>query len=82
MSSSGGHQRTAKEDMNTNKAATPRLLKVPMVCEELELGRTKVYQLIASGRLPTVRIGRALRVRRIDLDRFVESLASEGRDDE
>lgn len=32
------------------------------VAEKLGLGRTTVYQLLSSGRLPAIRIGRSVRV--------------------
>lgn len=52
----------------------PLLLKVPSVCAELSLGRTKVFQLIQSGRLRAVRIGKSLRVSRRELERFLSAL--------
>lgn len=53
------------------------LLKVEEVGTELGLGRSKVYELIAAGELPSVHIGRALRVRREDLETYVRLLRSE-----
>ena len=38
------------------------MLKVDDVAALLKLGRTKVYQLVAAGELPAVRIGKALRI--------------------
>jgi len=38
----------------------------------LQLSRTKTYQLISSGDLPSVRIGRSRRVVHDDLDSFVD----------
>ncbi len=38
------------------------LLRAEEVQEALGLGRSKTYQLIASGELPVVRIGRCVRV--------------------
>jgi excisionase family DNA binding protein len=40
--------------------------------EILGSGRTKAYDLVASGELPAIRVGRAIRVRRADLDRWAE----------
>lgn len=53
------------------------LLKVEEVGTELGLGRSKVYELIAAGELPSVQIGRARRVRREDLETYVRLLRSE-----
>jgi excisionase family DNA binding protein len=53
---------------------TPRrLLTVEEVRSELNIGRTLVYQLVESGALPVVRVGHALRVRRADLDAYLEA---------
>ncbi len=38
------------------------LLRVDEVAALLKLGRTKVYQLVAAGDLPAVRIGKVLRI--------------------
>ncbi len=40
----------------------PLLLTVPQVAKLLNLGRTKVYELIGTKQLPVVRFGRAVRV--------------------
>jgi excisionase family DNA binding protein len=40
--------------------------------EILGIGRTKAYDLVASGELPAIRVGRAIRVRLADLDRWAE----------
>ena len=38
------------------------MLRVDEVAALLKLGRTKVYQLVADGELPAVRIGKVLRI--------------------
>ena len=50
------------------------LMTIPQVVQALRLSRTKVYDLINSGQLPVIRIGRSVRVRSTDLDRWVKSL--------
>ena len=54
-----------------------------MTCRQVELvlrlGHTKVSNLIAAGQLPSLKIGRARRVRRSELDRFIEAVST-GRD--
>jgi excisionase family DNA binding protein len=45
----------------------PLLLKADEVTKMLSLGRTKVYEMMASGELPVVRIGSAVRVPREQL---------------
>lgn len=50
------------------------LYKVTDVAQVLSLSRTKVYELVRSGELASVRIGGSRRVRGEDLARYVESL--------
>lgn len=44
------------------------------VAERLRLGKTKVFELLASGEIESVQIGTRRRVPRAALDRFVDSL--------
>ncbi len=50
----------------------PMLLTVRDVEAELQLGRTRTYELLRSGSLPVIRVGRAVRVPRDALRRWVE----------
>jgi len=54
------------------------LLSVPEVCRALGVGRDTVYALIASGELRSVKIASLRKVRRVDLDAYVASLAHVG----
>lgn len=51
-----------------------RLLKVKEVCERLSLSRSEVYELLASGELVSVKIGRARRVADRDLEEYINRL--------
>lgn len=53
--------------------ALPRLLDVTEVAEYLGRSRSGVYNLLASGELPSVRVGKHRRVREDDLERYIES---------
>ncbi len=48
------------------------LLRAEEVAHLLGIGRSKVYELIAAGELPVVRVGRSLRVNRLALERWIE----------
>jgi excisionase family DNA binding protein len=50
------------------------LLKVPEVMERLGCGHTKVYELMSSGELRSVRYGGCRRVPSDELDRFLAGL--------
>jgi excisionase family DNA binding protein len=39
----------------------------------LGLGRTRTYELLSAGVIPSMRIGRLRKIRRTDVDMFVES---------
>ena len=41
----------------------PLLLTVPQVAQVLNMGRSKVYELITVGELPVLRFGKSVRVR-------------------
>jgi excisionase family DNA binding protein len=56
------------------------LLTVEEVAGKLNIGRTTVYELIASGDLPSITIRRCRRVLRSDLDAYITRLRSEGED--
>jgi excisionase family DNA binding protein len=55
-----------------------RLLRIPEVCERLDHGRTRTYELIRSGRLRSVVVGARRRVRESDLTAFIASLDDRG----
>ena len=47
-------------------------LKVPEVAEVLRIARSRAYELVGSGEIPSVRIGRSVRISRRELDRWLE----------
>ena len=51
---------------------TTRLLKPMEVAELLGLSRSKVFEMLAAEELPVVRIGRAIRVPREQLDDWIQ----------
>ena len=48
-------------------------LSLKEVQQLLGIGRTKVYELVTTGELPAVRIGRCIRVNRQELDEWVRA---------
>jgi excisionase family DNA binding protein len=47
-------------------------LKVPEVAEVVRIARSRAYELVGSGEIPSIRIGRSVRVSRKELDRWLE----------
>lgn len=56
-----------------DEAPSPILLRAEEVALQLGLGRTKVFEMLAAGELPVVRIGRSVRVPRRSLEQWVDS---------
>jgi excisionase family DNA binding protein len=54
------------------------LLKVPEVMARLGLGHTKVYDLMASGALRSVKVGRSRRIASQEPERFIAQLDDGG----
>ena len=50
------------------------LLKIPEVLERLAISQTKLYELMSSGELRSVKVGRSRRVPSAELDRFIADL--------
>lgn len=47
-------------------------MKVPEVAAELRIARSRAYELVADGEIPSVRIGRSVRVSRRKLQWWLE----------
>lgn len=60
----------------------PDLLTVDQVAGYLQLNRMTVYKYIREGRIPASRIGKSYRIRRQDLEAFLEACRVEGRPQE
>jgi excisionase family DNA binding protein len=52
--------------------ARHEFMKVAEVAQELRIARSRAYELVADGCIPAVRIGRSVRVRRKELERWLE----------
>ena len=53
-----------------------KLLNAEDVAEKLQVSLSFAYALMSRGEIPTVRLGRAVRVRPQDLDEYIESSVS------
>ncbi len=62
-----------KENRSIEEKILPRLLIAQDVAAALNMGLSTVYQLVERGELPSIRIGRSVRIRSEDLEKFVES---------
>lgn len=57
------------------------LYKVKEVAEMLGIGRSKAYELVRTGEIPSVRVGASLRVRGQDVQDYVNNLYAESKSD-
>lgn len=63
---------------NTSILANGLLLKIPDAARMLAVGRSTIYELIATGDLETVHIGRVVRLTTASTETLVERLTAEG----
>ena len=48
------------------------LLSIPEVCQELGMGKSWVYRRLGSGEIPSVRLDRSIKVRREELEGYLQ----------
>ena len=48
------------------------LLSIPELCQELGMGKSWVYRRLRSGEIPSVKLGRSIKVKRADLEEYLE----------
>jgi excisionase family DNA binding protein len=78
----GGQQRRERPQQDEQEAQ-PRegsleLLSITDVCLELGMGKSWVYGRIKSGEIPSVKLGRNIKVRREDLEAYLEGQRYQG----
>jgi excisionase family DNA binding protein len=49
------------------------LLSIPQLCQELGMGKSWIYRRLRSGEIPSVRLGRTIKVRREELEEYLQS---------
>ncbi|PZR83454.1 MAG: hypothetical protein DLM65_01945 [Candidatus Aeolococcus gillhamiae] len=69
-----------ESDPQTLSSTPPLLLTVRQVEAALQLGRTRTYELLRSGQLPTLRVGRLIRVSRVALEEWIARQVAAGCD--
>jgi excisionase family DNA binding protein len=58
-----------------------RLLRPAEIAEILQVSRAITYSLLKKGEIPAVRIGSLVRVRRVDLEKYINDKAHEKNQD-
>ena len=49
-----------------------QLLSIPQVCQELGMGKSWIYRRLRSGEIPSIRLGRTIKVRRGELEEYLQ----------
>ena len=49
-----------------------QLLSIPQVCQELGMGKSWIYRRLRSGEIPSLRLGRSIKVRRDELEEYLQ----------
>lgn len=71
---------SATKGSNTSEREGDVLLSPEQLAAHLGIGRTMAYQILAQRRIPSFTIGKLRRVRKVDVDRYVEErLSAEAR---
>jgi excisionase family DNA binding protein len=50
----------------------PQLLSIDEVCQTLGMGKSWTYRRVKSGEIPSVKLGRSIKVKREDLEEYLE----------
>ena len=58
------------------------LLSLAEVCQELKMGKSWVYRRIKSGEIPSVKLGHNIKVKREDLEEYLEAHRYHPKEDE
>jgi len=61
----------AKERPEDRKG--PGLLSIPELCQQLGMGKSWVYRRLCSGEIPSVKLGRSIKVKLEDLEEYLEN---------
>ncbi len=68
---------TRTNTMGALDTGAGRLLRIEDVAEQLTISRSMAWKLVAGGELRSVRIGRSVRVRPVDLEAYLSDPARE-----
>jgi excisionase family DNA binding protein len=49
-----------------------QLLSIPQLCQELGMGKSWIYRRLRSGEIPSIRLGRSIKIRRDELEEYLQ----------
>ena len=59
-------------ELNRPESRDFELLSIPQACQYLGMGKSWVYRRIHNQEIPSVRLGRIIKIRRSDLEQYLE----------
>jgi excisionase family DNA binding protein len=65
-------QATLRPQQEQQRGGT-QLLSIPQLCQELGMGKSWIYRRLRSGEIPSIRLGRTIKVRRDELEEYLQS---------
>ncbi len=69
----GNFQEQAAAISDGANGRAPQLLSPDEVCEALGMGKSWTYRKLKSGEIPSVKLGRSIKVKREDLEEYLEN---------
>lgn len=63
----------ARPDQAPTRSGAPEIMTVEQVAEYLQLNKLTVYKYVRDGHLPAAKLGKAYRIRKADVDSFLET---------
>jgi excisionase family DNA binding protein len=64
---------TSSSSKRPADSQVPQLYSIDEVCKALGMGKSWTYRRIKSGEIPSVKLGRSIKVKREDLEEYLES---------
>ena len=65
---------SGEEPMRPQDPKGLELLSIPEVCQGLGMGKSWVYRRLKNGEIPSIKLGRSIKVKRSDLEGYLESM--------
>jgi excisionase family DNA binding protein len=72
LSGAGVQEEERPQQVQQQGGSQRSLLSIAEVCQELGMGKSWVYKRIQSGEIPSVKLGHNIKVRREDLESYLE----------
>jgi excisionase family DNA binding protein len=66
-------QATLGPQQDEQRGGGVQLLSIPQLCQELGMGKSWLYRRLRSGEIPSIRLGRSIKVRRDELEEYLQS---------